>query len=420
MQNPSLPDTILIRPLTVPVHAKTSIPGSKSLTNRALILAVLGKGETKLEGALWAEDTELMINALQSLGFDIKVESDPSNIYNRFVTVKGRGGEIPVKQADLDVGNAGTVARFLLALCALGNGRYRLYGTERMHQRPMKELFNVIRFLGGKVEDTNGYLPAAIFGPIHGGRVSVSDDDSSQFASAILLISKVAGIHVKCPSSSYVEMTRQLLKKWKSSTKKQSIEPDASSASYFIALQHLHKGSLKIEQWPKASSQMDHRFTKFLPPKKAVSREKDLGDSVLTLAITAAALKQPFRLTEAGKLRNQECDRILALATELRKCGVPVREFKNGLELKPAAEFKKAIIHTYNDHRIAMSFAILGTMDIMKNSQPWITLENPSCVTKTFPNFFETLEEVAKQSYQAAKKPYCPVVLKENGEPVFR
>ena len=420
MQNElSLPDTLLIRPLTVPVHAEISIPGSKSLTNRALILAALSKGKTKLQVALWAEDTELMVNALQNLGFDIKVEFDPSNICNRFIIVKGRGGEIPARKANLDVGNAGTVARFLTAFCALGKGHYKIHGIARMHQRPMKDLFDAIRSLGGKVEDTNGHLPATISGPIHGGKVSVSDSDSSQFASAMLLISKVAGITVKYPSSSYVEMTQHFLKKWKPSAKKQSIEPDASSASYFIALQHLHHGSLKIEHWPKVSYQMDHRFSKFLPPPQSVSREKDLGDSILTLVVTAAALKRHFSLTQASKLRNQECDRISALTTELRKCGVPVEEFEDGLTLKPASEFKKTTICTYHDHRIAMSFAILGTMDVMKNGQPWITIENPSCVSKTFPNFFETLEEVAKQSYQKARKDYLPVVLKTNGKPVF-
>ncbi len=420
-----LPDAILIRPLVVPVHATISVPGSKSLTNRALILAVLSKEYTRLNGALWAEDTELMVAALQKLGFQIDVKMDPSNTCNRAVIVHGKGGEISIKEAELYVGTAGTVARFLAAFCALGNGRYRLYGTDRMHQRPMKEVFRAIRSLGGRVEDSNDRLPAIISGPIHPGRVSVSDSDSSQFASALLLISKVIKITVDCSSSPYVAMTRQLLNEWETASATRDIEPDASSASYFVALHRIHsEGELHVERFEsKKSSQIDFQISEdrfWKPFPKQVSRKSDLGDSVLTLVIAAAALKQPFQLVEAAKLRDQECDRISALARELTKCGVPVKEFDEGLSLEPATQFKKATIHTYNDHRIAMSFAVLGTVDVMKDGQPWVTIENPSCVSKTFPNFFETLEETAKQSYEKAGKPYLPIVLKTDGKPVFK
>ena len=210
-----LPDAILIRPLTVPVHATISVPGSKSLTNRSLILAALNEGPTELKGALWAEDTELMVKALRNLGFEITINPDPTNVCNRLITLHEKGGTIPAKKADLYVGTAGTTARFLAALCALGEGPYTLHGTPRMHERPMGEIFDAIRALGGKVEDNHGHLPAKISGPIHPGKISVSDKASSQFASALLLISKIANIVVDCSSSPYVEMTRSLIEEWK-------------------------------------------------------------------------------------------------------------------------------------------------------------------------------------------------------------
>jgi 3-phosphoshikimate 1-carboxyvinyltransferase len=419
----NLPDKICIRPLTVPVQAKISVPGSKSITNRALILAVLSPGTVRLNGALWAEDTELMVAALRKLGFEIEVTPDPYNDCNRTIKVQGQGGKIPVKEADLFVGTAGTAARFLSVLCALGQGRYRLHGTDRMHERPMKEVFVAIRSLGGTVEDTADHLPAIIRGPIRGGKISISESDSSQFASALILVSKVLAVEVQTPSSPYVQMTRELVKCWGSASSMEfDVEPDASSASYFKALPCLHpvsRDALVIEKWPAKSSQIDHAFQNFLPPPKEVSRKKDLGDSVLTLVITAAALKRPFRLFEAANLRNQECDRIAALKTELTKCGVPAQEKSDELILEPAEKFNPASIKTYKDHRMAMSFAIFGSIDAMKTGSSWITIEDPSCVNKTFPNFFETLESVARQSYEAAGQVHLPAIITPNGLPVL-
>jgi 3-phosphoshikimate 1-carboxyvinyltransferase len=411
-----LSQAILIRPLTVPVAASISVPGSKSLTNRSLVLAALSDGTTELRGALWSEDTELMVNALQALDFDIKVQPSSSNPCNRTIFVKGGGGKIPASKADIDVGTAGTVARFIATLCALGKGSYKLHGTPRMHERPMDEIFAAIRTLGGKVTDDEGHLPAVIDGPIHSGKVSISDKESTQFASAFLLIADRANVEVECSTSPYVEMTKSLLRQWKTPSMTREIEPDASSASYFFASHFLHshseKSKLTIESWPSESSQIDHQFPKFLPPPEEVSRKNELGDSVMTLVITAAALRKSLHLKEAGNLRKQECDRISALKAELKKCGVPVRETTDGLILSPSGEFKRARIETYHDHRMAMCFAVLGLMDVFGDGKPWVTIENPSCVSKTFPNFFETLDEMARQSYQALSKPYPPLILK--------
>lgn len=414
-----LPDAICIRPLNAPVHARISVPGSKSLTNRALILAALDRGATRLLGALWSEDTERMVDCLQRLGFQLEVAADPANTDNRTITVHGRGGEIPATEADLFVGTAGTVARFLTAFCALGRGRYRLHGTPRMHERPMKDGFDSIRVLGAKVEDTDGHLPAIITGPIRPGRVTVSETDSSQFASGLLLIGRVARITVETAASPYVEMTRRLLAEWDIPSAARAIEPDASSASYFWALRHLHGGSLEIDRWPEQSSQIDQRMQNFLPPPATISRKSDLGDSVLTLTVLAAAMRRPFQLVEAANLRKQESDRLTVLAAELRRCGVPVEEQSDGITLAPATDFRRARIRTWQDHRIAMSFAVLATVDALGDGRPWLTIEDPGCVGKTFPGFFETWEAVARQSAASRGKAFCPCILHPDGLPVF-
>ncbi|MCC7518554.1 MAG: hypothetical protein IT578_05150 [Verrucomicrobiae bacterium] len=387
----SLPDLLPISPARGPIAAVVGIPGSKSLTNRALVLAALTGGVSELQGALWAEDTRIMVDGLRKLGFAIRERADPWNAGNRTLTIEGRGGEIPARSADLFVGTAGTAARFLAAVCALGKGSYQLRGTPRMHERPMRELFDALRGLGTTVKDTNGRLPAEIRGPIRGGTVRVSAEASSQFASALLLVAKAAGIKVECASSPYVEMTRELVKAWNQRGGAFAVEPDASSASYFFTLRYLLGGQLKIPRWPARSLQVDHRFPAFLPPPEKISRKTDLGDSVMTLAIVAAAERRTFRLADAANLRNQECDRIRAMVTEFRKCGVPAVERRSGFALRPAKAFRSAEIETYLDHRMAMCFAVLGCMDALGNGRPWIVIRNPRCVEKTFPEFFETL-----------------------------
>jgi 3-phosphoshikimate 1-carboxyvinyltransferase len=386
-----LPDPFPIPPAKGPLDAVVGIPGSKSLTNRALVLAALSRGPVQLDGALWAEDTQVMVDCLRKLGFKVEEQPDPLNAGNRILAVEGRGGEVPAREAELFVGTAGTAARFLSAVCALGKGTYRMDGTPRMRERPMKEVFDALRELGAEVKDKEGKLPAEIRGPIRPGKVRVDGKESSQFASALLLVAKAAGIEVETPSSPYVEMTRGMLGSWNWGGEVFAIEPDASSASYFLALRHLLGGKLEIPRWPKSSLQVDHRFTSFLPPPAKVSRKTDLGDSAMTLAIVAAALKQSFCLVDAANMRRQECDRIQALVAELKKCGVPAVERKSGFAIEPAAAFRPAKIETYRDHRMAMSFAVLGCVDALGNGRPWISIRDPRCVDKTFPGFFEAL-----------------------------
>ena len=192
-----LPDLIEIVPLDKPVHAEITVPGSKSITNRALILAALAEGEVTLESALWSEDTQIMVECLRRLGFTVKIAPDPEEFCNRTITVGGLGGKIPnagtaEKPLELFVGNAGTAARFLVAFVCLGNGVYRLSGVPRMHERPQAALFQALRQLGYRVDSPNDRLPAVIHGTgPRPGRCQVSIEESSQFASALLMCSLV-------------------------------------------------------------------------------------------------------------------------------------------------------------------------------------------------------------------------------------
>ena len=484
-----LPELIEIVPLDKAVRAEITVPGSKSITNRALILAALADGEVTLTGALWSEDTQIMVECLQKLGFEIRVENDPEEFCNRTITVKGLGGKIPnsgtgfqpvngrqdASPTELFVGNAGTAARFLSAFVCLGDGVYRLSGVARMHERPQAALFQALRELGYRVESENGNdkLPVKIFGNVGRADLPVSPDarqrvptksckvsieESSQFASALLLCAKVGGWKIEvvgenAEESPYVAMTLKLMEAFPKNGGTFQIEPDASSGSYFWAaslitcsmqtdLPYLPENkpnipanwiniakNIGVNNWPNTGWQIDERFEEFrirgsLIPvfqniskrleeleklgqapddetrqkirqqfidasKGEVSRCHDLGDSIMT-AITVAPLthwpgKRGFiKFTDLARLRVQECERVVALRTELTKCGAKVVEEGDTLTVWPSP-LHGAEIETYHDHRMAMCFAILGL------KVPGIKIKNPACVKKTFPNFFQKL-----------------------------
>ena len=424
----ALPDLIEIVPLEKPVRAEITVPGSKSITNRALILAALADGEVTLTGALWSEDTQVMTEALRTLGFDVRVENDSAEFCNRTITVKGQGGKIPKagtveKPLELFVGNAGTAARFLAAMVCLGNGVYRLSGVPRMHERPQAALFVALRELGYRVDATNDKLPAVIFGAGRGcvadqpqqcdsaaadasrtaalRSCTVSIEESSQFASALLLSAKHGGWDVKVAGDDdeeapYVTMTERLVEVFPWSGGKFQIEPDTSSGSYFWSARALlnefqltNKNELKVVNWPHSGWQIDANFRNYSEEIISVklngaSREGKLADSIMT-AIVISPLEGITKIfTHLGRLRVQECERVIALRTELTKCGAKVIEEGDTLTVYPSA-LHGAEIETYNDHRMAMCFAILGL------KVPGIRLKNPSCVKKTFPNFFQKL-----------------------------
>jgi 3-phosphoshikimate 1-carboxyvinyltransferase len=393
----SLPDLIEIVPLEKMVRAEISVPGSKSITNRALILAALSQGETVLEGALWSEDTQVMVDCLQEIGFMIQVQVDGKETCNRTITVYGMGGKVPPggtldQPLDLFVGNAGTAARFLAAFVCLGSGVYRLDGVSRMHERPQAALFQALRSIGYRIDAPNDHLPALIHGKgPRSGRCQVSIEQSSQFASALLLCALTGKWNVEitgedAEESPYVEMTSKLISVFPRAGGRFEIEPDASSGSYFWGANWLlqNNSSIQVAHWPKSGWQKDASFPRFLPFPPEISRRKDLGDSIMT-AITLAPLHSaPVRFTDLGRLRLQECERVAALRTELTRCGANVREIGDILEITPS-EMHGAEIETYHDHRMAMCFAILGL------KVPGIKIKNPACVKKTFPNFFQKL-----------------------------
>src|SRR5260221_8636171 len=247
-----LPDLIEIVPLTKQVNAEITVPGSKSITNRALILAALAHGETILLGALWSEDTQVMVECLHKLGFSVAVAPDPNEFCNRTITVKGLVGKIPNagttdKPLELFVGNAGTAARFLSALVCLGTGVYRLHGVPRMHERPQAALFKALRELGYRIDSVNDKLPAIVHGTgPRNGECTVSIEESSQFASALLLCAKVGGWRVEvvgenAEESPYVAMTTKLIEAFPKNAGTFQIEPDASSGSYFLAVKRIAK-----------------------------------------------------------------------------------------------------------------------------------------------------------------------------------
>lgn len=386
-----LPDIVEIHPLAKPPTSTISVPGSKSITNRALILAALASGKSTLRGALWADDTQVMVDSLQRLGFNVTLSPDPVEECNRTIEVVGHGGVIPAKKAELYVGNAGTSARFLTALVALGRGEYKITGDARMHERPMGDLFTGLRKLGAEISAADS-LPAVIRSRgLTGGTVKVSARDSSQFASALFLVSRQAGIDVQLAEPDephgYVDMTQRMMNSFR---RDYVIEPDLSSASYFLAAGFVTGGQVTVNGWPKESLQVDGNFPRYLPPPAKVSRAIDLGDSVMTLAVCALFGRQPVQLVNAARMRVQECDRIHAMVTELRRAGARAEEQPEGFTVWPAGpgQLHGAEIETYNDHRMAMSLAVLGL------KIPGIRIKNPGCVSKTFPNFFEKLGQL--------------------------
>lgn len=399
----SLPGLIEIVPMDALPEVTLTVPGSKSITNRALILAALGKGETALEGALWSEDTELMAAALRTLGFGLAVEEDPGEECNRIIRVQGREGKIPVagtaaRPLEIFTGNAGTVARFVAALVCLGDGVYRLQGTPRMEQRPQAPLFRALRSLGYRVDSENDRLPAVIYGSgPRPGECQVSMAESSQFASALLLSARAGRWRVEVvgenrEESPYVSMTSELCANFPEEGGRFVIEPDASSGSYFWGVNWLFanperplaRSKVGVRNWPSSGWQIDAEFPKFWPLRPGISRARDLGDSIMTAIVAAPFAARPVTFTELGSLRVQECERVQALRVELTKCGAKVDEQRDSLVVFPS-QLEGAEIETYNDHRMAMCFSMLGMR------VPGMRIRDPGCVRKTFPNFFEKL-----------------------------
>jgi 3-phosphoshikimate 1-carboxyvinyltransferase len=446
-----LTDPLPIQPFTRPARGEVELPGSKSITNRALLLAALCDGHTTLTGALFSEDTRIMAEALRQLGFVVNEDKRHKTIY-----VEGRGGEIPAQKADLFVGLSGTAARFLVALCSVASkGIYLVDGVAQMQKRPMKGLIDALRLLGTKIEclQEEGFLPVRIHASgLRGKPVVVDASESSQILSALLMVAPLAGAPVTASLTgsvrqSFVVMTaRQMgefgirgadrgpgpsafavpLGKYRSPGI-YPIEPDASSASYFLALPLAANGEVALPRLrgPGQGLQGDTQFIEVLQ-KVGISEIGlegargikvgmlsgtarigidenfyEFSDTFLTLAALSPLLEGPTRITGIAHTRKQETDRVAGMAKELRKLGQRVVETEDSLEIHPQPLPRKdeAIeIETYGDHRFAMSFGILGCHDLHKNGKPWLAIRDPGCCAKTFPNFFDVLEGLRQRS----------------------
>ncbi len=429
------PSRLTIRPLDRPPRISIVVPGSKSLTNRALLLAALRTkpGEScRLENALRSEDTVVMIESLRRLGWTVNEEGNDTLVVRRPSSTR----IIPATVADLDVANSGTSMRFLTAAVSLGEGRYRLDGNKRMRQRPIQDLVDALKALGVHIDSAsnNGCPPVVVeANGWHTGHVTIRGDVSSQFLSAILLAAPSSGRDVvielegSLVSEPYVEMTVEMVRQFggiidrptpaqfrvfpqsSSAPTRYVIEPDASAASYFFAAAAITGGSVTVAGLSRRSLQGDVAFIDVLSAMGCRVDECDAGitvhgrplrgvdvdmnaisDTVMTLAAVACFADGPTTIRNVAHIRYKETDRITALATELRKLGVVVEESTDRLTLIPAP-LRGGSIETYDDHRMAMSLALVGLR------VPDVEITNPGCVSKTYPAFWDDLERLRER-----------------------
>ena len=407
------------------------VPGSKSITNRALLLSVLARGKSTLTGVLFSEDSRYFMECVKDLGFEVSI-----NEPEKEVKIVGGAGKIPKEKAKLYVGSAGTAARFLTALLGISSGEYFLDASAQMRKRPMAPLLASLRELGAE----EGHCPFSLSANgVRKQEISVNIDDSSQFLSALLISScctnkdftiLVEGEH----GMSYIGITTRMMEEFgvralrKENNGKISyfipgnqgyqgrdyaVEPDLSAACYFYAIAMLLGIRICVEGVRMDTLQGDIKFLKLLERMggKIENTEKGVAlrgaesgtfhgvevdmhtfsDQALTLAALAPFADTPTTITGIRHLRGQECDRIAAIYTELTKLGVCCEEFSDGVRIYPAENIYGGRICTYNDHRVAMSFALIGLRI------PGIVIENPSCCRKTFENYFQVFEDLCLQ-----------------------
>jgi 3-phosphoshikimate 1-carboxyvinyltransferase len=409
------------------IDATVNVPGSKSLTQRALLIAALADGRSVLEGPLDSEDTRYTSAALGAMGIDVLKETD------RWV-VEGRGGLIETPAQDIFLGNNGTATRFLTSVACLGNGVFRITGDKRMEERPIEPLMLALRGWGASVKSIRGTgcPPLEIAaGGLAGGRTLLPEGKSSQYLSSLLLVApyarqtarlEVAGEVLSKP---YVAMTLEVMNAFGVKAEANAscnnftvpkgvyhartymIEGDASGASYFFAAAAISRGRVTVRNMPYPSLQGDARFVDLLQkmgcsveksaagtsvtgPEKLHGITVDMGDCpdvVPTLAVVAAMAEGRTTISNIAHLRIKECDRLHVMASELAKLGVKIEEREDALIIEgcggEVGRLRGAVIETHNDHRIAMSFAVAGL--VVKG----IRIENEGCVAKSFPDFWE-------------------------------
>jgi 3-phosphoshikimate 1-carboxyvinyltransferase len=417
-----------IEPLAAAPDAVVRLPGSKSLSNRALLAAALARGTSTLERMLEADDTAAMLGCLRELGIEIEQQGTT-------VTVAGCAGSLPVDRASLDARKSATTARFVLPLLAAGAGRYTLDGHTQLRLRPMVDGVDALRALGARVTAAGivEHLPIDVSGgPVWGGRISVAGTASSQFLSGLLLVAPVLrnGLEVvvstELVSRPYADMTTAVMGAFGAHVEqpdattwvvaptgytatRYDIEPDASAASYFFAAAAIVGGRVSVEGLGTRSLQGDIAFVDALESMGAkVERSaerttviggehlrgidvdmKHVSDTVPTLAVVAAFAEGPTRVRGIGFIRAKESNRVAAVVTELRRLGVDAEEEPDGLVVRPGP-MTPGRVETYGDHRMAMAFALAGLR------VEGIEITDPDCVAKTFPGFWSALDELRR------------------------
>lgn len=419
------PGPLRIPPLPNPVDRVWQIPGSKSITNRAFVLAALADGTTRLTGVLESDDTRYMQEALVELGVGVRKLSATS------VEIDGGRERLKSPSKALFVGNSGTTVRFLTALACLVDGPVTLVGDEAMAKRPIADLVDGLRQLGVKIECATGCPPLTVYGGrLPGGRLSMRGDRSSQYFSALLLAGALSegetelSIEGELVSRPYVEITRRMVEDfggkievtdkgfwWKGggryAARRYDIEPDASSASYAFAFAAATGSRVRVPLLGPGALQGDYGFVDLLERAGAkVERTAehttvlgtstlrgidadmfDISDTVMTLAALAPLAEGTTSIRNVANIRIKETDRLAATVTELRRLGQVVTEGADFLRIEPRP-LTPAIVHSYKDHRMAMSFAILGA------AKMGVSIEDPSCVAKTYPEFWRDLASV--------------------------
>jgi 3-phosphoshikimate 1-carboxyvinyltransferase len=421
----SLPDKLTLSPIQK-ISGNLVLPGSKSLSNRILLLSMLAEGKTEIQNLLDSDDVRRMVEALETLGIQLE-----ENRAENLITVSGTSGIIPVKEATLMLGNAGTAIRPLTAAMTLGHGRFVLDGVQRMRERPIIDLINGLSQLGANLRCINGTdcPPVEVIADgLPGGITRLSGAISSQYLTAILLAAPYADKEVqieitdKLVSVPYVEMTLRLMQSFGVSVNHENfrlfhiprqtyrspgnifVEGDASSASYFLAGAAITKGSVTVKGCGTDSLQGDARFAEVLEkmgakvewePQQVKLTGNSLNgidvdmnkmpDAAMTLAVAALFASGPTAIRNIYNWRVKETERLQAVSTELRKLGAEVEEGYDYLVIQPPEQIRKAEIDTYDDHRMAMAFSLAAC------GESPMTINNPGCVSKTFPDYFEVL-----------------------------
>lgn len=421
----SLTDNITLSPIRK-ISGEVILPGSKSLSNRILLLSMLAEGQTEIQNLLDSDDIRRMVEALETLG----IEFEENRAKNR-ISVSGTAGIIPVSEATLMLGNAGTAIRPLTAAMTLGHGRFVLDGVARMRERPIIDLVKGLTQLGANLHCLNGTdcPPVEVIADgLPGGKTRLSGAISSQYLTAILLVAPYAKKDVeieitdKLVSVPYVEMTLRLMQRFGVSvnhTNFQSfhiprqnyqspgsifVEGDASSASYFLAGAAITKGTVTVKGCGTESMQGDARFAEVLEKMGALVEwgpnqvkltgaalngidvdMNQMPDAAMTLAVAALFASGPTAIRNIYNWRVKETERLQAVSTELRKLGAEVEEGYDYLVIQPPKQIKEVSIDTYDDHRMAMAFSLAAC-----GNSP-VTINNPGCVSKTFPDYFEVL-----------------------------